>query len=217
MVPDAVFKALWRKITDVGFCGTVKLVLEQIINRILYRENLLFYVDLPIYLMKPKELNNNVTGRQIKTIDDLSLKDIISLRRYAGVSYIEAIRRRLKNNWSLFVAYIDDAIAGAGWAIDNKSGLKTKVIPLFEGDIVFIDFFTLPAFRGRKIYPFLLSFMIGHFREAQAMRAFVSANEKNTASIKGIKKAGFRYYVNYKVYNFRSNEIVVWKNILAKD
>jgi len=216
MMVEAKFRAIRRKLVSIGLLGTLKAIMGHVLARLFRREQLLFYVDIPTYSLRPEQLGKDLMGKHIKSVEELTYKDVTSIRDYAGETYLQEVRRRLANNWSLFIAYMGDDLAGGGWGIDQNSEFKTKVVPLFENDIALIDFFTLPAFRGRNVYPFLLSFAIQHFRERNVMRAFGFTDEWNVSAIKGIKKSGFRHFINYEAYTFFGNEIVVWKRPLRR-
>ena len=217
MMLEAKYKAVRRKIAAIGVSGTAKLIIDHLLGRVLHREHLLFYVDIPTYSISPDQLSKDVVVKQIKCGDDLNSGEVSSIRDYAGGKYVEEVKTRLAKNWILFLAYIDDNVAGGGWVIDHNSEFRTKAVPLFETDIVLLDYFTFPQFRGRNVYPFLLSSIITHFQRKNLMRAFIYVNKRNAASIKGIQKAGFRHFINYESYSFRGNEIVVWKGALKNE
>lgn len=214
MIFEAKLKAIRRKTISVGFWPTIKLILSYLIDRIFHRNNLLFYVDIPNYSVSPEKLNEGIAGREIKSIRDLSSEDIESISDYAGKIYINKLERRFTNNWRLFLAYIDRQVAGAGWVIDSNSEFKAKVVPLTEDVVTLIEFWTIPRFRGKNVYPFLLSFITNQLKGENFKKAFISSNEKNKSSINGIKKAGYRYLINYETYRLLSYEIVIWKHVV---
>lgn len=211
MMFDATYKAIKRKIISVGILPTIKLIINHIITTIFYRDSLLFYIDIASYSLNPQKIGQHIIGKEIKCLTDLSSKDTASIRDYAGEKYIKESKRRFANNWRLFLAYIDNRVAGACWAVTNNSEFKTKVVPLLDGNIVLIDGWTIPSFRGKNVYPFLLSHIAVQFKEKNFKRAFISSNVKNFASIKGINKAGYLHFINYEVYNLFRYEIVIWK------
>jgi hypothetical protein len=208
---ETAYKAIKRKTLSIGLLPTIKLIINHLITKIFYREYLLFYVDIPSYSLNPKEIGKHIIGKEIRCFTDLSSKDIESIKDYAGEKYIKESKRRLANNWILLVAYINDELVGVAWAFTNTSDLKTKIVPLLDGDIVIIDCWTIPSFRGRNVYPFLLSLVAKHFKERNFKRAFVFANERNISSIKGLKTAGYHHFINYETYNLFRNEVVIWK------
>jgi RimJ/RimL family protein N-acetyltransferase len=212
MTFDVIYRVIKRKINSVGIFPTIKLIINHLITKFFYREYLLFYVDIPSYSFNPEEIGKHIIGKEIRCFTDLSSKDIESIRDYGGEDYIKESKRRLSNNWILFIAYINDELVGAAWALTNTSDLKIKIVPLLDGDIAIINCWTNPSFRGRNVYPFLLSLVAKHFKERNFKRAFVSANERNISSIKGIKTAGYQHFINYETYNLFRDEVVIWKS-----
>lgn len=190
-------KAVKRKIVSIGFFPTMKLVICHLIELLFYRDYILFYVYIPKYSIVPKQICGNVTGQEIKSFDELSADDINSMRDYSGKHYIRAMKVRFSNNWKLFLAYIDKKIAGGAWTISNASELKTKNPPLFDRDVAIIDCWTIPSYRGKRVFPFLLSFIINQLKNENLERAFIEANERNFASIKGIKRGGFKVFNSF--------------------
>lgn len=211
MILEATYKAIKRKTVSIGFLPTAKLIINHLITKIFYRQYLLFYVDIPSYSLNPEEIGKDIIGKEIRCFTDLSPKDIESIKDYAGKKYIAESKRRFANNWRLFLAYINNDLVGAAWAFTNTSDLKTKIVPLLDGDIAVINCWTVPSFRGRGVYPFLLAYIAAQFKERNFKRAFVQANERNISSIKGLETAGYQHFINYETYNLFRNEVVIWR------
>jgi len=213
---QAKWKAIARKIDAIGVSGTLALIIQHIVTGLFHRNYLLFYVDLPTYTVHPQQMSTHVVGRHIKSFDDLSSADITDIRNYAGENYLREVQNRLANGWTLFLAYVESSVAGGGWALGKSSQFSAKVVPICWTDVVLLDYFTFPSFRGRNVYPFLLSFILNHFRENNILRAFIYVSERNAASIKGIQKAGFQHIISYEGYRLGRNELIIWKGSLKK-
>jgi hypothetical protein len=209
---DAKLRAVKRKIKALGLFSASKLVLKKLVDIILYRDNLLFYVDTQTYSVDYQTIGSGLTAREVTHFEDLVDDEITMIEDYAGEKYVTTLRKRLSDHWRLFLCHLDGQLAGAGWAISRKSGIKTKVIPLLDDSVALIDFWTLPVHRGNNVYSFLLSFIVSQLKLKGFSRAFISANERNIGSISGIKKAGYRYLINYEIYELFGHEIVVWKS-----
>ncbi len=212
MMIDAKIKVIQRKITSIGFLPTIKLIINRLITLLFYRNYLLFYVNIPNYSVNPEEFGEHLVGKEIGSIDELSPEDIASIQDYTGANYIKEMRRRFVNNWRLFLVYMNSHVAGALWGITNESEFKTKIVPLLDGDIGLIDAWTIPEFRGKNVYPFVLSFAVARVRKKRFKRAFGYIQEMNSAALKGIKKAGFKFFTNYESYKLFGWEWVIWKS-----
>lgn len=217
MLFEKIYKAISRKIISVGVFPTIKLIINRSIDKIFHRETVLFYIDIPSYSLNPADITKDVIGREFKCLEDLSPKDIASIRDYAGGNFIAVYKRRFANNWKLFLAYSNDQLAGGCWAATNTSDLKTKIVPLLDGDVALIDGWTIPSFRGRNIYSFILSFIVTQYKEKHFKRAFGYGDIWNIPAIKGIKKGGFRDCVIFESYNIFGNEVVIWKSASRKN
>lgn len=209
---EAYHKAIKRKIVSVGILPTAKLITNYLANKIYYRESFLYYVDIQSYSFNPQDISKQIVGKGVRYFTELSSKDIASIKDYAGEKYIQEVERRLSNKWRLFLAYVSDELAGACWALGNDSEFKTKVVPLLDGDVLFLNAWTIDSFRGNHIFTFLLSFMIIQYKKENFKRAYGCIHGKNIGSIKAHEQAGgWRHFTNYEVYKLFGREIVIWK------
>ncbi len=105
----------------------------------------------------------------------------------------EDVARRLAKRHTVFRAQLDGALAAYGWSASELAhigGLDLHfAIP--PGHRYLWDFVTMPAYRGRGIYPLLLQEILR--RQADEADWFWIGHEPtNDASRRGILKAGFR-------------------------
>jgi GNAT superfamily N-acetyltransferase len=111
----------------------------------------------------------------------------------AGLAALDPaeVRARLDGGHSPYVASLDGDPVAYGWvagvgATIGELGV-TFVLP--PGDRYLWDFATLPAWRGRGVYPHLLRAIVAG--EADAARLWIIHAPENPASARGIVKAGF--------------------------
>ncbi len=100
-------------------------------------------------------------------------------------------RRRADNQ--PYLATLNGTPVAYGWSASatveiGELGLTFALPP---GDRYLWDFATLPAWRGRGIYPHLLQAILRHGTASQA-RHWIGHEPDNLASTRGILKAGFR-------------------------
>jgi GNAT superfamily N-acetyltransferase len=96
--------------------------------------------------------------------------------------------------------------------VTGRTSWKSKVVPLLPSDLALVDAFTLPAFRGRGVYPFLLASAVRDLAVG-CLRAFGYVNEWNHPSVRGLERAGFQRALAYEVYELGRSEIVIWKRV----
>jgi len=104
----------------------------------------------------------------------------------------EEIERRFAAGHRAYVAYAGDEPAAWGWVATRSAeiGELAMAFDIPAGDRYLWNFVTLPAHRGRGIYPRLLDAIVGA-ESGEADRFWIAYAPENRASASGIKKAGF--------------------------
>ncbi|HEX2533514.1 MAG TPA: N-acetyltransferase [Chitinophagaceae bacterium] len=129
-----------------------------------------------------------VQGLHIEECTDLTLLAIMG-----QVTKEEVVRRLAADNLA-FTAFVRGQPAAFGWMARSKANIGELahdfVLPIRNRYLW--NFRTMPAFRGRGIYPLLLQFIIT-FERPRAERFWIIHAPENKASLKGIIKAGFSY------------------------
>jgi GNAT superfamily N-acetyltransferase len=103
------------------------------------------------------------------------------------------LARRLADGHRLFTLTVDRELAAYGWAATGPAhiGGLDLAFTVPPGERYLWDFATLPRYRGRGLYPLLLQEILR--RESDEAEWFWIGHEPgNTASRRGILKAGFR-------------------------
>lgn len=118
-------------------------------------------------------------------------EDAATMAALQGRAYQE-IADRFAAGHSAFVATLEGVPAAWGWmatrtAVIGELGIRFSVPP---GERYLWNFVTLPAFRGRGIYPRLLHQVV-LMEAAAAERFWIIHAPENRASGSGIRKAGF--------------------------
>ena len=92
----------------------------------------------------------------------------------------------------IVVAFLADEPAGYGWLARRSGGIEELDyrFDLPDGNGYLWDFVTLPAWRGRGVYPHLLQTIVR--QEAGIERFWIGYQAHNLASARGIQKAGFQ-------------------------
>lgn len=111
----------------------------------------------------------------------------------AAVNRIPAAeaRARLRDGHHAYLATLDGQAVGYGWAATRAASIGEVglAFALPRDERYLWDFATLPAFRGRGIYPRLLQAML---RAEATTRAWILHAPENGPSGAGIARAGFR-------------------------
>jgi GNAT superfamily N-acetyltransferase len=118
--------------------------------------------------------------------------DIALLARLASLDPTE-VAARMDSGHRPYLAWIGEEPAAYGWVAGAGATIGelgvSFVLP--RGDRYLWDFATLPAWRGRGIYPHLLQAIVAAESAAGAARLWIIHAPENPASARGIVKAGF--------------------------
>jgi GNAT superfamily N-acetyltransferase len=114
------------------------------------------------------------------------------LATLAGLD-VKEVKRRLHSCHRPYVAYMGTTPVAYGWVALEGADIGELGIEftLPRCDRYLWDFATLPAWRGRGIYPRLLQAIL-HAEERDAERFWIIHAPENSASQAGIERAGFR-------------------------
>lgn len=124
-------------------------------------------------------------------------RDAALLARLMGRTSAE-VRERFAAGHRAFVGRLDGTPAAFGWLATRTASLGELGVTLHLGraERYLWNFVTLPAYRGRGVYPRLLEAILRvAFREG-AGRAWIAYAPENHASAAGIRKAGFTHVAN---------------------
>jgi len=110
----------------------------------------------------------------------------------AGGYTREELEARQRAGHRPYVALIGNEPVAYGWVATREAeiGALQLRFSIPVGERYLWDFFTVPAWRGRGIYPRLLQAILGC--EDTAQRFWIGYDAPNVASARGIAKAGFQ-------------------------
>lgn len=132
----------------------------------------------------------------VPTADKLRIEisnDVLMLSLLCNIPTVD-VHIRLANGNIAFVAYLDNKPAAFGWMATYRAkiGELNHEFVLPEGNRYLWNFRTLESFRGKGIYPALLHYIMTN-GDDNAIRFWIIHAPENTASLRGIRKAGFKY------------------------
>ena len=121
-----------------------------------------------------------------------STEDAALLARLADLEPAE-IQKRIDQGHRLYLAWLGNQPVAYGWVAMYTAHVGELALPITlpREDFYLWDFATLPAWRGRGIYPHLLQAIL-MTEQKNAERFWIIAAPENRASSAGIARAGFR-------------------------
>ena len=118
--------------------------------------------------------------------------------------------RRLDGGHRPYLAYLGDEPVAYGWSASREATIGELGIRLVlpPGNRYLWDFLTLPAWRGQNVYPHLLQAILSReVAEERAARFWIGHDHANTASARGILRAGFQRVGDLYVLPGRDAEV----------
>ncbi len=102
-----------------------------------------------------------------------------------------------------YIGNIEQEIATYGWVSfdDEHIGELDLTIRVPANEAYIWDCATLPAYRGLRLYPALLAFILNELSAEGIARVWIGADEDNVASQKGMALAGFRPMIDIGLFH----------------
>ncbi|MGH2508039.1 MAG: GNAT family N-acetyltransferase [Ktedonobacteraceae bacterium] len=111
-----------------------------------------------------------------------------------GLAGPAPVLQRLRLGRHCYIARVEDQLVAYGWLTFDKEeigelGLSVRLLP---GEAYIWDCATLPAFRGKRLYPALLSHILGELQRTGFQRVWIGMDTDNQSSRTGAVLAGFQ-------------------------
>lgn len=105
----------------------------------------------------------------------------------------ESIDRDFKSGNQVYLAYLHNNPIAYGWSAchDSMFGQPSVHFHVPAHNLYLHTFVTFSQWRGQGIYPRLLQAILQHHRQRSVERFWIIHQKENTASLRGIAKAGF--------------------------
>ena len=135
-----------------------------------------------------------VAPRVPATFEQVGPEAAASLAQAMGLEDPAPVLERFATGRRCYITRIAGALAAYGWVSFEEEeigeiGLRLHLLP---GEAYIWDCATLPAYRGQRLYPALLTHIIGKLRDEGLQRVWIGASHDNVPSHKGMQLAGFQ-------------------------
>ena len=116
-----------------------------------------------------------------------------SLAQAMGLENPEEVFKRFDAGKRCYIGNVDGVLATYGWVTFDKEliGELRLYIRLAPGEAYIWDCATLPEYRGLRLYPALLWYMISELRAQGLKRIWIGADADNLPSQVGMRLCGF--------------------------
>ena len=116
-----------------------------------------------------------------------------SLAQAMGLGSPEEVLKRFDAGKHCYTGNVDGVLATYGWVTFDEEliGELRLHIRLLPGEAYIWDCATLPEYRGLRLYPSLLWYIIGELRSQDVRRIWIGADADNLPSQVGMRLCGF--------------------------
>lgn len=160
-------------------------------------ERLFSWNQLYLYALSLEEEIPQVNPREeVEFVFMVSRESAAQLRDLSRVMNERMALRRLERGDVACVAYWRGKIVAYCWAAFQwaEIGEIDRKLLLREGECYLYDAYTLEGFRGKGLYPDILSCILRYVRKKGLHRALIFALKSNRPSHQGIRRGGFRLF-----------------------
>jgi hypothetical protein len=129
---------------------------------------------------------------------ELTVTQQKALTEALGPGSITQAEARLARGARLNVLFVDDMVAGTVFTVSGAAQRFQHMV-LTDADSMGFDGRMIPAFRGRGLFPVLLTQMIHALHAQRQERFYADVLATNTATIHTFEKIGLRYLTRYRL------------------
>lgn len=134
------------------------------------------------------------TPRIAATFHIAGLEQAAELAAAMGFADPEPVLQRFEQGRCCAIARVAGQLAAYGWQTFDEEGigelgLRMRLLP---GEVYLWDCATLPAWRGQRLYPALLSYMLDVLQHDGFQRVWIGMDADNLPSQTGAALAGFQ-------------------------
>jgi ribosomal protein S18 acetylase RimI-like enzyme len=117
--------------------------------------------------------------------------------------------KRFKEGATAWLIWSEGNLAGYGWTLTGRS-IQPHFLPFGPDDVHLFDFLIFPEYRGQRINPLLVSYILDGLIAENRTRAYIEAAEWNRPQLNSLSRTGFKLMgVAHKAF-LRGRTVVVW-------
>jgi len=187
MTALALFSSrLRRALARYGFFGLMQRAFLSFWRRIFHNRNHVFIFNPNV---RPVSAAIAFKIKRYATPDTLPSDIISSIEAHDGADLREVIGREFSRQGVLWIAFVDNAVAGYQWS-RRGACIDHWFVPLAADDIVVFSTTTFVGYRGLRIAPAMMQY-IAETELRKGAKMYIDCKVWNTPAHKGIERAGF--------------------------
>jgi ribosomal protein S18 acetylase RimI-like enzyme len=198
-----------------GFGATLRRFSLAVTRTLFAGRSVLFYCDLSA-LRSLTELPSRLMVERHRNQSDLSTQDVEQVTSFWNP---DLARRNLNERFgleaSLWLVRFDNQLAGYGWTLQGRT-VEPHYFPLGPDDVHLFDFHVFSQYRGRRINPLLVSYILRSLAAECRGRAFIEAAEWNQPQLASLRNTPFHRLGSARKFRIFGGPVVCWEENKAK-
>lgn len=175
-----------------GLAATLRRFSLQAKRTLFAGRSVLFYCDLATLAPATTQMPSHLKIERHRTQADIDPQDLQAITSFWNPDLAHHnINRRLALRASLWLIRFEDKLAGYGWTLQGRT-VEPHYFGLGPDDVHLFDFHVFPQYRGRKINPLLVNYILRTLALECRGRAFIEAAEWNQPQLASLRNTPFR-------------------------
>jgi len=187
---DSYFVRAKRRLQEADNWKARIAVVQHQYRKLLRRTHILYSIEPSESGPRLFVLPSDLRIVRMTAISSLEGTDRRAVEQFGGPVLWKKFRAQIERGEQLWICRIGQKLAGVCWSVPGRK-IDRYFVPLGERDALVWKCFTLPAFRGRGVYPATLRRAVTQLRIEGVRRVFADTQDWNAASRRGLEKAGF--------------------------
>lgn len=193
-----------------GFWATIRRTGLAAKRRLFAHRSVLFYCDLVTLNRIAAELPGSLKVERKRCVAELMAGDLEAITSvWNRVLAQRNIRERFEKGASLWLIRFEGKLAGYGWTLRGAT-IEPHYLPLGIDDVHLFDFHVFTEYRGRKINPWLVKYILNNLAAEKAGRAYIEAAEWNRAQLSSLERTPFSRLGSASKSSLSGRTIVCW-------
>jgi GNAT superfamily N-acetyltransferase len=188
----------------------VKRLVEQVNRAKRLNRMVLLYCDLSNEICGSTDLPASIVVERKRSVAELNHTDFQELINFWNPRLArQHIRRRLKQDASLWLMKVDGSVAGCVWTLQGRT-MEPYFFRLGQDDVHLFDGYVAPSFRGRGLHSVLLNYVLRNLARENMETAFSEIAEWNYRSFSSVRTTPLRRLGSARKLTIGSQTIVWW-------
>jgi ribosomal protein S18 acetylase RimI-like enzyme len=175
-----------------GFLATVRRAALAVRRALFSNRMILFSCELSGQASSPADFSSFLKVERKRNYAELSPQDTQEILNIWNPKLAHRnIKERFGQGASFWLIKCEGRLAGYGWTLQGRT-IEPHYFLLGQDDVHLFDFHVFPAYRGRGMNPFLVTYILRSLATDGASRAFIECAEWNQAQLASLRKTSFR-------------------------